>query len=135
MTLVIDSSAIVGLALSDEDTTYAEAVLTELAHDTVIAPNLFWFEVRNVMIVAERRKRISRGDVDSFLTEFNRLAIALDDKPNEQNIMALARSHSLSVYDAAYLELAMRTSSKIATLDKRLLSAANAESVIVFSPS
>ena len=131
MTLVIDSSAIIALGLTDEDAVYAESVLDRLAVEPATAPMLFWYEIRNVMLQAERKGRISTSDVDSFLQEFNRLAIMIDITPTESTVMALARTHNLTSYDASYLELAKRSSAMLATLDQRLKNAAIAESVPV----
>ena len=135
MTLVIDSSAIVALALQDEDATYAEAVLRQIATDRALAPMLFWYELRNVLLQAEKRSRISKTDVDSFLNDFNTLAIGFDSSPNETVVMELARKHKLTSYDASYLELAMRSNSTIATLDERMKTAAIDETVPVFAVS
>jgi len=131
MTIVVDSSAIIALALTDEDSMYAESVLDRLAIEPATVPMLFWYELRNVMLQAERRNRISQSDVDDFLAEFNRLAIAIDTTPNESQVMMLARTHGLTSYDASYLELAKRSTATIATLDQRLCDAAHAESIPV----
>ncbi|WP_417745414.1 type II toxin-antitoxin system VapC family toxin [Rosistilla oblonga] len=131
MTIVVDSSAIVALGLADEDAFYAEAVLERLAIEPAAAPMLFWYELRNVMLQGERRNRISRIDVDLFLGEFNRLAIAMDTTPDESDVLRLARKHGLTSYDASYLELAIRMTATMATLDKRLRDAALAELVPV----
>jgi predicted nucleic acid-binding protein len=131
MTIVIDSSAIVALALTDEDAAYAESVLDSLAVESAAVPMLFWYEIRNVMLQAERRNRISQADVNDFLNELNQLAIRIDTTPNEAAVMSLARTHNLTSYDASYLELAIRSGGTLATLDKRLKAAAVSESVSV----
>ncbi len=92
-------------------------------------PSLWWFEVRNLLIVNERRGRLTAGDSLSFLRELDRLGIIQDRMPVESELLRLARAHRLSVYDAAYLELASRTRAKLATLDKALVLAARQESV------
>ncbi len=134
MTLVIDSSAIIALALSDEDASYGEAVLRELASQQGCAPMLFWYEVRNVLIVNERRGRITNSQIDDFLRNLSLLPITLDASPNESVVLAHTRRHGLSVYDAGYLELATRHSATIATLDNKLMNAAIAEGVEPFRP-
>jgi len=131
MTLVIDSSAIIALAMTDEDASYAERVLSELASDEAVAPFLFWFEIRNVLIVGERRGRIQPDDTDRFLRKLNRLPISLDTDPHEPDVLAFSRRHHLSVYDAGYLELVTRTEGTLATLDDKLRDAAVAEGVSV----
>jgi len=133
MSLIIDSSAIIALALSDEDATYAEAVLSAIARDIAVAPMLFWFEVRNVLVVNERRGRITTEQTDDFLRELVSLPISLDTAPHDSDVIGLARTHRLSVYDAGYLELARRLDGQLATLDQKLRDAATTEGVTVFT--
>ena len=133
MPLIVDSSAIIALALSDEDATYAEAVLAALVDDVAVAPMLFWYEVRNVLVVNERRRRISAEQTDDFLRELVTLPISLDTAPHDSDVISLARTHGLSVYDAGYLELAKRFDGQLATLDQKLSDAATNECVPVFS--
>jgi predicted nucleic acid-binding protein len=90
---------------------------------------LWWFEVRNVLIVNERRKRIAQSGVSAFLRNLSRLSIVIDRSPDETPLLELARQHRLSVYDAAYLELAKRERLPLATLDGELAQAARAENV------
>lgn len=135
MPLVVDSSAIIALALSDEDAAYAEAVLSALIDEVAVAPMLFWFEVRNVLIVNERRGRITVSQTDDFLRELVTLPITLDTAPHDSDVISLARAHGLSVYDAGYLELAKRCDGTLATLDQKLSEAASSEGVTVFKGS
>jgi predicted nucleic acid-binding protein len=88
------------------------------------APWVWWFEVRNTLIAAERRRRIAAPDVSRFLNSVNRLPILVDEAPGETDVMQLARRHRLSVYDAAYLELAQHKGASLATLDGALAAAA-----------
>jgi len=59
MAIVPDVSAVLGLALDDEEADFAESVIVEIAGDEAIVPTLFWFEIRNVLVMAERRKRMT----------------------------------------------------------------------------
>jgi predicted nucleic acid-binding protein len=61
------------------------------------------------------------------------MPILIDRAPDEADLMALARRHRLTVYGAAYLELARRRREPLATLDKKLAAAAKAESVALFA--
>jgi predicted nucleic acid-binding protein len=79
--------------------------------------------------VNERRKRIARSGVSAFLRNLARLSIVIDRSPDEAPLLELARQHRLSVYDAAYLELAKRERLPLATLDGELAEAARAEGV------
>jgi predicted nucleic acid-binding protein len=89
-------------------------------------PTLWWFEVRNTLIVNERRGRLTEADTHALLHGLSRLGLVVDHAPDEALVLALARRHRLTVYDAAYLELAQRRHLPLATLDKALLTAARA---------
>lgn len=102
----------------------AELALERMQTDEALVPSLWWFEVRNILVVNERRKRITEGESASFLRDLSRLRIVLDRTPQEAEVLRLARSHRLSVYDAAYLELALRHHVPLATLDSDLARAA-----------
>ncbi len=79
------------------------------------------------MVVAERRDRLSADEVDRRLHALAALPVHIDDDPNLDVALSLARSHGLSIYDALYLELAQRHASALATLDTALAHAAEAE--------
>lgn len=132
MALACDVSAILGLVLEDEDAAYAEAVIEAIGADEALVPTLFWFELRNVLIVSERRKRITREDTALFLADLALLSIDVDDAPRETTVLTLARQHKLTVYDAAYLELAQRKHLPLATLDADLAKAARKIGVGIF---
>ena len=67
--------------------------------------------------------------VDQLLFTLNTYPISLDTKPHERQIVELARSHSLSIYDASYVELAQRLELPLATLDRRMAEAARSEGI------
>jgi predicted nucleic acid-binding protein len=90
---------------------------------------LWWFELRNALIVNERRGQIKELQTTRFLREISRLPIRLDRTPDETGVLTLARRHRLTVYDAAYLELALREALPLATLDAQLALAARSETV------
>ena len=90
-------------------------------------PGLWWFELRNVFIVNERRGRIDQATTRRALGLLASLPVQLDHAANETVLLALARWHRLTVYDAAYLELARREGLPLATLDDMLARAAQAE--------
>ena len=78
-------------------------------------------------IVNERRGRLDTEDTARALRFLGELPIVIDAEPEEQALMDMARRHQLTVYDAAYLELAVRTREPLATLDTALSIAARAE--------
>lgn len=129
MALVVDASVVVSWGLADEEHPTAERAQSRLATDHVWAPSVWWFEVRNTLIVSERRGRVSEAETEGFLSRLGRMPIEIDREPGEAEILRLARAHRLTVYDAAYLELASRRSADLATLDRALAGAARAARV------
>ncbi len=127
-TLVLDASAVVAWLMPDEA---APAGLLDRATAAagLAAPWLFWAELRNILIVSERRGRLPTGTAEAFLAAVAGLGIRHDHDPDEAAVLRLARTHRLSVYDALYLDLALRLGCPLATLDTRLAEAAGAEGV------
>jgi predicted nucleic acid-binding protein len=129
MSLVLDSSIVGCWCFPDEASPIADLAFDQLRADAAIAPILWWFEVRNVLVVNERRGRIDPPGSAVFLADLARLRIDLDRHPDGEMVLALAREHRLTVYDAAYLELALRIDAPLATLDRQLARAARAAKV------
>jgi predicted nucleic acid-binding protein len=135
MPVVLDASAAVAWALADEEHPVAAAALAMIRNGEGRVPELWWFEVRNVLIVNERRGRLEEADTALFLRQLARLPIVVDHAPEEAAVLGLARRHGLTVYDAAYLELAQRQALSLATLDSMLAQAAERERIPLVSPS
>jgi predicted nucleic acid-binding protein len=127
---VLDASAALAWVLP-EDSPAAKQAWARVGTDSAIVPTLWWFELRNGLIVNERRGGITENETTRFLLRLAELPIAINVTPDEGRIMALARRHRLTVYDAAYLELALREGAPLATLDGPLANAARAEGVPV----
>lgn len=127
MSLVVDASALVGWAMPDESGVDLGPAL--MRHDAVLAPWLLWVELRNILLVAERRGRLPAGMAEQLIGTFDALAIVLDTTPEGAVVMDLARRHGLTAYDALYLETALRHGAELASLDRALLRAAQAEGV------
>lgn len=123
---MIDASAAAALLLPDE---VAPVALEELLEVGLDAPWLFWAELRNILLVSERRGRLPPGAAEAFLDAIDGLNVRLDTAPSEADVMRLARSHGLTVYDALYLELALRLGGLLATLDAKLADSARRSSV------
>jgi predicted nucleic acid-binding protein len=87
------------------------------------------FELRNVLLMGERRGRLKETQTAQFLRHVGNLPLEIDQAPNDDAALNIARTHRLSFYDAAYLELAQRRSLALATLDDALIRAARAESI------
>jgi len=128
MPFVVDASVVVAWALG-EVTNIAGEARARLRSDNALVPSLWWFEVRNALVQNGRRGRLTEPGTADFLQELSRLAISLDRVPDERMILTLARRHRLTVYDAAYLELALRASLPLATLARPLVQAARIEAV------
>jgi predicted nucleic acid-binding protein len=131
MPFVLDASVAACWAFDDEDHPSARKALDRLQWDEAVVPTLWWLEMRNVLVVSERRGRIDTIKTHGFLRELSRLPITPDHEPAEAVMMDAARTHRLSVYDAAYLELADRLAAPLATLDDRLARAAQAMRVTI----
>jgi predicted nucleic acid-binding protein len=129
MPFVLDASIAACWAFQDEAHPDAAAALVRIRAEEALVPSLWWFEIRNILVVNERRKRIAEADTAIFLRGLARLPICMDRSPDEATVLRLARTHGLSVYDASYLELALREAVPLATLDSALAAAARAEHV------
>ncbi len=133
MPLVVDVSAIVPLAFSDEDHTLAEAVVHKLATEGGLVPALFWFEIWNTLAMGERRLRSTPENTGRFGTLLGKLDLIADPLPDAGQIFLLTRRYGITAYDAAYLELALRTNSPLATQDKGLIKAVAAAGGTLFA--
>lgn len=139
MSFVLDNSVAMCWLLSDgkpADVAYAETVLDALQRDQALVPSLWSLEAANVIAKAEARGLISEARSQAFITLLSRLNIVTDTATVTHALhdtLQLARRYRLSSYDAAYLELALRSGSPLATLDVALGKAAHAAGVRVFA--
>ena len=133
MAFVLDASITACWAFQDEDHPDAGLAFHRMRAEEAVVPCLWWFDVRNILVVNERRRRIAESDTAAFLLNLSRLRVRLDRLPEGDAVLRLARTHRLSVYDAAYLELARREGLPLATLDAGLRRAAAGEGVALLS--
>ena len=131
MAIVVDVSIAAAWCFPDEQASAAERVLDNLPRLGGVVPGIFRYEMRNVLIVNERRGRIDQAGSARFLMRLRDLRLLEDDAHDDDTVMALARKHRLSAYDAAYLETALRRGDGLATLDRELVNAAVAEGVVL----
>jgi predicted nucleic acid-binding protein len=126
MPFVLGASVTASWAFPDERHPVAlrAAELLELSLDSSVVPALWWYEVRNMLLVNERRGRIVAARTAVFLEQIAQLSIQIEYDLTSGFIVDLARSHNLTVYDASYLALAIRDNIPLATLDKALQAAA-----------
>jgi predicted nucleic acid-binding protein len=129
---VIDNSVVMSWCFKDETSKYTDAMLDYLEHAKAYVPAIWPLEVSNVLLVAERRKRLSQSDSSHFISLLLELPIIVEPESPERmlsEILAIAREYKLSSYDASYLDLAMRKGLPIATTDKNIIAAAKRSSV------
>jgi predicted nucleic acid-binding protein len=134
---VLDNSVTMSWCFPDEQDPYAREVLRALQGTAAAVPTLWPLEAANILLVGERRGRISQADSATFVGLLEGLPIRIDDATSEHAMRAslsLAWAQNLSVYDAAYLELALRRGLPIATLDAKLRAAASALGLGLYAP-
>ena len=124
---ILDASIAAGWLFEDELHVGAQALLAELEESTALVPQHWHLEVRNALLVGERRGRITPERTNERLIYLRELPLRTDAEADLSTTLELARSHNLSFYDAIYLELARRRQAALATLDGRLSRAALAE--------
>lgn len=123
--LVIDCSAAIPWFLDDEANAWSESLLDALPRYSLHVPALWHLEFANVLLTAQRRKRINARDAKGLLARASRLPLVTDGRVVPLvEIAGLADSHGITTYDAAYLELATRLNCPLATQDKALAKAA-----------
>ena len=125
---VLDCSVAMAWCFEDEAADYADRVLKKLAKREAVVPAIWPLEVANVLLVGERRKRLTKADSSRFLELLQGLPITIDVQATSRafgDIISVARSLTISAYDAAYVELAMREGLQLATRDDSLHKAAS----------
>lgn len=123
MSVVIDSSVALNWVMPDEDRRLTEALLDSVALTGAVVPFLFRTEVGNSLLVGVRRERIAADYVPEALDLIQRLPLRIDHLGAEyvwSTTMEIAAAYGLTVYDATYLESAIRLALPLATLDARL---------------
>ena len=132
--IVIDNSVFLSWCLGDEIDATATHAMQRVAEEGGVVPRIWWYELRNALLMNERRGRISLQEASDTLADSLELGIAIDDEHDGSLLLDIARGHSLTVYDAAYLEVAVRRSLPLATLDRRLSKAANGIGATTIGP-
>ncbi len=133
---VLDCSVTVAWFFEDEFDKYSELVRQALLKKGVAAvtPSIWPAEVTRVLYQAERRKRIDAAQVNQAVRVLSQLPIEVDYLPlgSMGHVLRLCRTHTLTSYDALYLELALRENMPLATGDKKLKASAAAAGIEVF---
>ena len=141
MSFVLDASVALLWLAPDTNPTgveYASAVLRALKESQALVPSLWSLEVGNVIAKIEAKNIVTEADSQRFVALLGRLDIVTDPATAGRALgdtLNLARRYKLSVYDAAYLELALRMNYPLATLDADLAKAATLAGILIFSRS
>ncbi len=133
---VVDNSVVMSWCFKDETNKYADAILHKLSEARAVVPSIWPLEVVNVLLVAERRKRLSEANSTRFITLLTQLPIIVEQERPEnmmKEFLTFARANNLSSYDASYLDLAMKRGYPIATSDNKLIQAARRIDVQILS--
>ena len=120
MNVVLDSSATMARAFPDEQTDIILEVFEFIAQFGAVVPQLWRIEIANSLKVGIRRRRITMEVRSGILADLDDLPILADDETGDRawvETLALADKHRLTLYDATYLELALRLSLPLAMLD------------------
>ncbi|MFM8703704.1 MAG: type II toxin-antitoxin system VapC family toxin [Planctomycetia bacterium] len=126
---MLDCSIVLAWAFADESSAEADRAMTLAADRGLVVPAIWWYEIRNALVMGERRGRIEAESSRAVLAALAELSPVCDFNHHEATIMDLARSLGLSLYDAAYMEVAGRLGLPLATLDKGLRRAAGKAAV------
>lgn len=133
---VLDCSITMAWLFADEKTDLTEKVMNRLTNEDAIVPSLWIFEVTNVLLGGEKRKRITPAQSVRFLETLSKLRIKISEEitiSQSEFLLSTARSHGLTAYDAAYLDLALRLGVPLATLDEDLKKAARKSGVVLIN--
>lgn len=130
--LVVDASIALTWCFEDEVTADTEAIGTRVDSEGAVVPHLWRLEIANALLLAERRGRLDRAKLEQRLELLAALPVSTDtDIHAWADTLLLARAQRLTLYDATYLELAIRRNLELATLDRDLQRAARKMGIAV----
>jgi predicted nucleic acid-binding protein len=133
MALVLDVSVVAPWVLLDESHPISEMAYDRIAQDGGWVPELWHYELGNLLVSNERRQRLTEERSLRFLGELEAFEIQVDRYSHASEVLALSRRYHLTFYDAAYLELALRLQLPLATLDRELAAVAKKAKVEVLA--
>ena len=134
MTVVLDASMTIAWLFDDERTAAAHEIMMRVVAEGALVPSLWRLEVANMLRNAVRRGRCDEDFASASLSHLNRFKIRIDDESDQHawgTTHTLSRDEGLTTYDAAYLELALRSGLPLASCDGDLISAAERRAVEV----
>ncbi|GAB1542877.1 type II toxin-antitoxin system VapC family toxin [Scytonema sp. NUACC21] len=127
MQFVLDCSVAISWCLVDENNNYSNTILAMMPDCEAFVPGIWSLEIANVLLVAERRNRMTQEQSSQAIALLQSMLIQVDSATDTNALgatLVLGRQEGLAAYDAAYLELALRLGLPLATLDTRLAEAA-----------
>lgn len=132
--LVLDASVALSWCFEDEADEFGDRALARVVDEGAVVPPLWWLEVTNVFLVAERRGRITPADSARFLALLRQLPVEVAEaEPSAEDLLRAGRTHGLSSYDACYLLTATGSGLMLAARDQKLRGAAESEGVELFT--
>jgi predicted nucleic acid-binding protein len=124
MALVLDCSVTMAWLLPDEESKLSKRALSIVARDGALVPALWFYEIQNALLIAARRKRVDGAFVKAALQTLRKLDITASPVRGFGHEFAIAQPAGLTVYDAAYIAVALDHRAMLATLDDKLATAA-----------
>ena len=129
MPIIVDASIIIAWVMPDEHDAYAERAIESTLETGFMVPSVFWDELRNFLITAIKRERLTMPQALQAIQSIRTWTIEIGPESIDDLILSLAEKYHLSGYDATYLALAKNSNFPLATLDKKLRKAAREESL------
>lgn len=132
---ILDCSVAVAWCFEDETSVYTESVLASLTKVNAIVPKLWYIEIANVLLMAQKRERINDNGIFHFLSLLEKLPI-IDDKTDRTiiDLVMLSQKYQLTSYDGCYLNLCLQYNLPLATMDKKLISALQSAGGKIYQP-
>ena len=134
MAFVLDASIAAAWFLPDEQHDAADRLMAELRTTVGLVPALFWFETRNLFLVAERRGRLRPGEALLLMTQLRGLSLEDAGSGGDGLVLDLAARYTLTGYDASYVALAKTQGLPLATGDRKMANAARSEGITIVGP-
>ncbi|MEW5894948.1 MAG: type II toxin-antitoxin system VapC family toxin [Candidatus Omnitrophota bacterium] len=120
---ILDCSVYVSWCLNEATSGAASEILQSLAQKAVVVPPLWVYEVTNTLMVAVRMDRLTEEEARQLMSDLPLLPVSFDNPTigTAASVFQIAHKHNLTAYDAAYIELALRLSLPIASLDEDII--------------
>lgn len=134
MSFILDASIAAAWFLPDEQHDAADRLMADLRSTVGLVPGLFWFETRNLFLVAERRGRLRPGEALLLMTQLRGLSLEDAGSGGDGLVLELAGRYMLTGYDASYVALAKALGQPLATADRKMATAARSEGITIVGP-